>query len=274
MNRIMSRRQALLRLMAYGAPLVIGTPAALLSASNAAAQAYKPSPQAPLTPEQSAAAQRLSREVERIIQDVYQGLSGLPTPMRTRPGVSVRLEPFIIGLMPVTDDGQQREIVLPMWSQAPQGLQQVFERWVTLAGTGQSAADYFADTFNWALVLHELGHHLMFDHLREAQLANHAKQEEMANRFMVAWWASQPQARARLDRVGATWEALWNKLENPVPTGVDPIEHLQRNYWRIANNPDAYGWYQYRWMAMAWQERDRLSLAETVRDLTTPANKA
>lgn len=273
MKMIMARRQAVLRTLAYAASATLGAPAALLGFGRAAAQAYKPSPQAPLSPEQAAAAQRLTQEVKQIIEEVQKGVSALPTPMRSRPGVSVRLEPFIIGLMPVTDDGQQREIVLPMWSQAPQGLQQVFERWVALAGTGQSAADYFADTFNWALVLHELGHHIMFDHLTEAQLQSHAKQEEMANRFMVAWWASQPQARARLDRIGATWDALWNRLESPVPAGADPIEHLQRNYWRIANNPDAYGWYQYRWMALAWRDRDRLSLAETVRDLTTPAKK-
>lgn len=269
-----SRRQALLRMLACGAAVTTGTSAGLLAPSLSAAQAYKPSPQAPMSPEQVVAAQQLSREVERIIEEVQNGLRGMPTPMRTRPGVSVRLEPFIIGLMPLTDDGQRRELVLPLWSQAPGGLQQVFERWIQLAGTGQSAADYFADTFNWALVLHELGHHLMFDHLTEAQLPSHAKQEEQANRFMVAWWASQPQARARLDRVGATWDALWTKLKSPVPAGADPIEHLQRNYWRIANDPDAYGWYQYRWMALAWRERDRLSLAETVRDLTTPARKA
>ena len=67
---------------------------------------------------------------------------------------------------------------------------------------------------------------------------------------------------------GAVWAALRDQLPSPVPAGANAQQHFERNYQALSEDPNAYGWYQFKWMADAWTARDTLDfsavLAETV----------
>lgn len=213
------------------------------------------------------AATALADKVRRQIDQVFSDLSTLPTPMLTKPMVSVRFEPFLIAV-DLRGGGQAPELVLPTWDQLIPPYRRVFQRWMQLANTGLTAREFFEETFQWALVAHELAHVLHFNHRRTAPRLGFFGEEESANRFMVAWCHAQPEQRERLDRLGRTWAALHARLPNPVPTGQVARTWFESNYERLGQDPDAYGWFQFRWMSAAWEERHQLTLAGTVAALT------
>lgn len=241
-----------------------------------AASHNTPSPSAAPTPAAASAAlsasdtsqaSALEARVREQIGVIRSDLAATATPLLTPITVKVEFQPFIIGIT-TTDRGKTFDISLPTWAQLSPEYRQTFDRWVRLAGTGMDAPAFFADTFNWALVVHEVGHAISAERFRTFSALGAFREEELANRLMVAWCHAQPGQRERLDRIGRTWEALYEKLPSPLPAGAQPRAWFEREYDKLTENPDAYGWFQYRWMAQAWQDRHTLTLAEAAAELT------
>jgi hypothetical protein len=222
---------------------------------------------APANTANSAEAVALEARVREQIALIRADLAATPTPLLTPINVKVQFMPFVIGVN-TFDRGKTFDVFLPTWAQLPPVYREVFERWVKLAGTGMDAQAFFTDTFNWALVAHEVGHVLAAERFKRFGAMSHFVEEELSNRLMVAWCHAQPGQRERLDRIGRTWEALHDKLPTPVPPGAQPKAWFEANYEKVSENPDGYGWFQYRWMAKAWQDRNTLTLADAAAALT------
>ncbi|RTL34243.1 MAG: hypothetical protein EKK53_26810 [Burkholderiales bacterium] len=211
-------------------------------------------------------AETIRAAAQAIVTDVLARCGpGVKTGSGT-PVVAVRAEPFLIG---VNLDVPVPELVVPpAWTDLPPPLQQVFSDWVARVGGPVPAATFFDDTFHWALVAHEMAHFLIERNVPKARRWNFYGEEAQANRFMVAFWQAQPVMRERLARCGAVWVALRDQLPSPVPPGADAQQHFERNYQALSEDPNAYGWYQFKWMADAWVARESLGfstvLAETL----------
>ena len=217
---------------------------------------------APLT------AQALAQQVAGQLQTIQADLAHLPQPMRIMPRVGVRFEPFIIGIE--LRSRADTEVVLPLWEQLSPDYQAIFKRWTRMANAPMDERAFFTDTFQWALVAHEVGHLLSADHRPKGHRWPAPEEERLCNRFMVAWCRLRSADHARLDAIGAVWASLHERLPNPLPAGADPHTWLVQNYDKATEQPDVYGWFQYGWMAQAWKDRERLSLADTVAQLTNP----
>ncbi|MFZ2988578.1 ImmA/IrrE family metallo-endopeptidase [Ideonella sp.] len=196
---------------------------------------------------------------QAIVGQVLEQLRLANRAAKAVPQVIVRNEPFLIGIE--LKDLSKPELIVPLWAEAAPPLRGLISQLVQLAGSTVPPQTFFEDTFNWALVAHEMGHYFVYDQVPAAQRMNDYVQEAEANRFMVAFWNTQPRAREQLDRCGEVWQALATRMPSPVPAGTTPEAHFIKNYQALSEDPMAYGWYQFKWMADAWRERDTLTFA-------------
>jgi hypothetical protein len=205
---------------------------------------------------------RVQGAAQGIVDGVLRQLGIESRPAKTRPLVQVRTEPFLIGIE--LRNPRKPELILPIWEELGD-MQKLFAQLTQMAGSQVSPRTFFEDTFNWALVAHEVGHHFVYEQVAKDKRLSFFGEERQANQFMVAYWNTQPDARAQLDRCGEVWDALFNRMPSPVPKGADPEEHFNKNYQKLSEDPMAYGWYQFKWMAEAWRARDKLVFADVLR---------
>jgi hypothetical protein len=205
---------------------------------------------------------RVQDAAQGVVDGVLRQLSLESRPAKTRPLVQVTTR-FTIAIE--MRDPQKPEIVLPIWEELGEPQKQLLAQLTQLAGTQVGPRTFFEDTFNWALVAHEVGHHFVYEQVAKDKRLNFFGQERQANQFMVAYWNTQPGARAKLDRCGEVWNALFSRMPSPVPKDADAEEHFNQNYEKLSQNPMAYGWYQFNWMAEAWRARDKLVFADVLR---------
>ena len=88
--------------------------------------------------------------------------------------------------------------------------------------------------------------------------------ENVANRFAVAFWRTQPGGEpflAELERLATRAAA---NLPDPTPAGADPIAYFGANYQALGRDPIKYGYYQFRFMRDALRDRAGLDFARMV----------
>jgi hypothetical protein len=251
-HRVLPRRTALTWLV--GLPtLSTSLSLGVFSAARAATSAADPAA------DSLAAKEAVRAQCQAIVGRVLEQLRLAKLAAKAVPQVIVRNEPFLIGIE--LKNIAQPELVVPLWAEAAPPLQGLITQLVKLAGSSVAPQTFFEDTFNWALVAHEVGHYFVAEQVPAAQRGNDYVEEANANRFMVAFWNTQPHARERLDRCGEIWAALSTRMPSPVPSGTSAEAHFIKNYEALTEDPMAYGWYQFKWMADAWRKRDTLTFA-------------
>ncbi len=57
------------------------------------------------------------------------------------------------------------------------------------------------------------------------------------------------------------------RLPNPVPAGEDPRHYFGRQYSKLAEDPNAYGWFQLDMVILAYDERPRNSFKQAINKL-------
>lgn len=115
---------------------------------------------------------------------------------------------------------------------------------------------FFGEVFNAFLVPHEMSH---FVDAKRDNLRNGGRLydgEVHANRVAVAFWLTQPDGKARMERLMSAVEVVESHLPSPVPEGQDRIAYFEANYEKLGSDPAAYGWYQFRMFLDAWALRD------------------
>jgi hypothetical protein len=256
-RRMLPRRAALTWLASLptlGASLGLGAPGAAGAAAPAA--------------DAQAAKEVVRAQCQAIVGRVLEQLRLANRAAKVVPKVIVRNEPFLIGIE--LKNLAQPELVVPLWAEAAPPLQGLISQLAKLAGSSVAPQTFFEDTFNWALVAHEVGHYFVAEQVPSALRANDYVEEADANRFMVAFWNTQPKARERLDRCGEIWQSLSTRMPSPVPSGTSAEAHFTNNYRALSEDPMAYGWYQFKWMADAWRERDTLTFAGELQRVLGP----
>lgn len=159
------------------------------------------------------------------------------------------------------------------WEKVPPPMQATFDQWAGYAGDQPSGLHLFRDMFHRFFLVHELGH-WMEDQVmeqRQDKLAATARQnakttrwkyETIANRISVAWWREHdPAYLARLIKDFRTIQA---KLPNPIPAGEDAQHYFTRQYAKLAEDPNAYGWFQLQMVILAYDERPTSSFQQVI----------
>ena len=159
------------------------------------------------------------------------------------------------------------------WGNVPPPEQASFNEWATYTIDEPTGSALFEDMFYRFFFVHELGHWMQDEVLRQRRDPD-AKEadknsatarwqyETVANRISVAWWREHdPQYLAKLVN---DFRAIENKLPNPVPTGESPRLFFTSEYNKIADDPNAYGWFQLQMVILAYDEKPTLSFQQAI----------
>lgn len=159
------------------------------------------------------------------------------------------------------------------WENVPPPEQASFNQWATYTADEPTGIALFEDMFYRFFFVHELVHWMQDEVLRQRRdpMAKEADKnsasarwqyETVANRISVAWWREHdPQYLAKLVN---DFRAIEDKLPNPVPRGESPKRFFKREYKKIADDPNAYGWFQLQMVILAYDEKPASSFQQTI----------
>jgi len=172
------------------------------------------------------------------------------------PAVQVRNTPQLIFFSRASN-----QIVVPWWETTAPEMRAVFRTFA--AGDDADAEHLFRAFFNRFLVAHEAAH--WFQAAADRRERTLYENENMANRFAVAFWRTQPGGEALLAELERLATRAAASLPDPTPAGEDPVAYFGANYQALGREPLKYGYYQFRFMRDALRERARLDLARMVK---------
>ena len=159
------------------------------------------------------------------------------------------------------------------WENVPAPIRATFDRWAEYAGDQPNGRQLFREMFHRFFLVHELGHWMEDQVLEQrrdktaATARRNAKTarwryESVANEISIAWWREHdPAYLATLMHDLRTIQA---KLPNPVPAGEDARQYFTRQYSKLAEDPNAYGWFQLRMVILAFDERPSSTFQQAI----------
>lgn len=151
-----------------------------------------------------------------------------------------------------------KRIGVPFWEAVDAERKVVFS--VFAGGDPEAGEVLFRASFNKFLVAHEAGHWLQhWGEMLEFR-GNLFAGEAHANQVAVAFWMTQPGGEAFLEALEPMFQVAVDQLPDPTPPGEDPVEFFNRNYVELGPDPMRYGYYQFRMMLDAVQQRSTLTL--------------
>lgn len=129
----------------------------------------------------------------------------------------------------------------------------------SLAASAEETELLFGELFHWFLPAHEMTHWLQ----RALGLGgDFYTRERMANECAVAFFM---ESEAEEERLVALYQLLayaLDRLADPVPPGVDPVAYFNLHYYDLAQDPAAYGHFQFRFITDAIARRRSLRLED------------
>ncbi len=176
------------------------------------------------------------------------------------------------------DNGTGNVVHEAHWEKIPAPVQATFNQWAAYAGDEASGRQLFQHMFYRFFFVHELGHWLQDQVLRERhdEMAQRAKKnsdsarwqyEIVANRISVAWWREHDPAY--LTKLVNDFRKIQGKLPNPIPRGEDARTFFTREYDKLAEDPNAYGWFQLQMVITAYDEQPVASFQQAIDKLPT-----
>lgn len=197
---------------------------------------------------------KLITEAESIIDNFMSLVANTGIICDTVPSVEVKTTPLLIFYT-----SGKNTITLPFWPELNEDGKQMFTNLARHTKNHPDGELFFKELFNWFAIPHELAHHIQFE-LDLYKNLNHYESEIMANRFAVAFWLTQDDQEVRLEKLGQSFKEAYSSLPSPVPEGENPIEYFNTHYSELMRNPNAYGYYQLKFMSDAIIERKNLNL--------------
>jgi hypothetical protein len=176
------------------------------------------------------------------------------------------------------DNGTGNVVHEEYWEKVPSPEQATFDQWATYTGDKSSGRLLFQDMFYRFFFVHELGHWMqdqILDQRRDAK-AEVAKKnadtarwqyETVANRISVAWWRAHD--KAYLTKLVNDFRTIQRKLPTPVPQGEDARVFFTREYDKLTEDPNAYGWFQLQMVISAYDEQPAMTFQQAIDKLPT-----
>jgi len=172
------------------------------------------------------------------------------------PGVEIRNTPNLAYF-----DHRSGRIVLAHWPTLGSASKAFF---IDLAGTEEEGGALFVSLFNEFLVAHEMGHWVQrgFGIVRDRY-----GREQEANDIAVAFFRSIEGGEPRLNELRPRLESALARLSDPTPADLDERAFFNAQYAKLAVNPAAYGYYQFRFILNSIESGDRLEFAMLLRQM-------
>jgi hypothetical protein len=176
------------------------------------------------------------------------------------------------------DNGTGNVVHEAHWEKLPAPIHATFNQWAAYTGDESSGRQLFRDMFYRFFFVHELGHWMQDQvlHQRHDVMAEKARKnsdtarwqyETVANRISVAWWREHD--NAYLAKLVDDFRKIQGKLPNPIPQGEDARAFFTREYDKLTEDPNAYGWFQLQMVISAYDEQPALSFQQAIGKLPT-----
>jgi len=161
------------------------------------------------------------------------------------PAVEIRNTPYLAYF-----DHRSGKIVLPHWPTLDPKQQAFF---LDLADTPEEAEALFVALFNEFLVAHEMGHWLQRG---LGVVCDRYTSEREANNIGAAFFEAVEGGGTRL-------------LVDPTLIGADERQFFNEHYAKLAVQPAAYAYYQFRFILDSIDARDTLDFAALLRQMAS-----
>jgi hypothetical protein len=176
------------------------------------------------------------------------------------------------------DNGTGNVVHEEYWEKVPSPVQATFNQWARYTRDESSGRQLFQDMFYRFFFVHELGHWMQDEVLgqRHDAMAERAKKnsatarwqyETVANRISVAWWREHD--HTYLTKLVNDFRRIQQKLPTPVPHGEDARAFFTREYDRLTEDPNAYGWFQLQMVISVYDEQPIVSFQQAIDKLPT-----
>jgi len=176
-------------------------------------------------------------------------------------GVSIPYYPIVEvvntpSLMSFWGDRNFGYLLTPNWESADQNMKNLFQLWIDESGVDDSAEHFFNQNFNWFLVPHELAHFLQeTQKIKKINYDDRWDSELYANQIAISFWMSQGKEKELTDFIMNTTRIM-NFLKSPNTSKVSEKEFFNQKYRELAQDPNKYGYYQFLFYKIAFDEKD------------------
>jgi len=176
----------------------------------------------------------LESDANKIIDDFELFIKGLGCKLHSIPKVRIQTEPALIRL-----DKPNNTIIIPYWGDLTNDQIEIFKSW-----RGENAEEFFILMFNWFFIPHELGHYI---NPKNHDL-NPYQCELEANEVAVAFLKSNSENLEKLDLIKESLQQIVAILPKIDFGGMSEAEYFNANYQKIGNNPNMYGYFQFKFI--------------------------
>jgi len=142
-------------------------------------------------------------------------------------------------------------VTIPYWNDLSQAQKDLFKRW-----KGENAEEFFNLLFNWFFIPHELGHAI------SKMLPRHYDDERQANQIAYNFFASNDKNKSKLDYLKQQLEEVLEVLPKPDLKGMHESEYFETFYSEISQDPDIYGYFQFRYILEIIESKKNIDLNE------------
>jgi len=190
----------------------------------------------------------LKSDVEIIINDfdIFMKEMGIKPPYK--PGVKIQTAPFLIKW-----DETNKGIILPYWDELMDAQKDLFKTW-----KGEDTEEFFISLFNWFFVPHELGHFIELSFNKDTLTPYES--EMAANEFAVAFLISNEDNKDKIKYIRESLTDVLKILPNIDFTDMTEEEYFNTNYQQLGNNPNAYGYYQFKFILNILNNQEQINL--------------
>ena len=188
----------------------------------------------------------LESDVNKIIFDfnLFIKKSGYNLP--TIPKAKIQTEPSLIRL-----DKSNNAIIVPYWGDLLNDQKEIFKSW-----RGENAEEFFVLMFNWFFIPHELGH---FINPKIHDIDPYTSEKE-ANEVAVLFLKRDQENLEKLDFIKKSISQILETLPKIYFGNMSEVEYFDTNYQKIGNNPNTYGYFQFKFILDALNNQKNISI--------------
>jgi len=192
--------------------------------------------------------EKLESDVSMIINDFDIFMKEMGIKPHYKPGVKVQTAPFLIKW-----DEPNKGLILPLWDELMDEQKELFKTW-----RGEDAEEFFVALFNWFFVPHELGHFIELSF--NTNTLTPYESEIAANEFAITFLTSKVENKDKISYIRESLHEVLKILPSIDFGNMSEEEYFNTNYQQLGNNPNAYGYFQFKLILDILNNQEQINL--------------
>ncbi|MFH1727271.1 MAG: hypothetical protein ABIA04_02485 [Pseudomonadota bacterium] len=191
----------------------------------------------------------LEKNAQDIIIDFIYKIKEHNCNPRYTPTIEIKTTPSLISWRE-----KLKKVRIPFWIDLKKNQKEIFLDWT---GNIKTAQTLFTALFNWFFIPHELTHFLQTEYDFKS---DHFDSEKLANDYAVAFWMEIKGGEKKLLKIKTILQPIFKKLKDAFPKNENEREYFNKHYGKLGEDPNKYGYFQFKWVLDAIEKRNKLKL--------------